>query len=95
MPEQAYILDWTYVRETTGTTSQHGGDPTWLRAMYQHPDRQGQPGSYPEVAYEAKHDIYSLGVTLLEVFLWIPFLKCETHEDHTDPKKIKKICELF
>lgn len=90
--ERIYIQDWTYVRSTTGATSQLGGDDSWTRSVYQHPERQCQPGRYPEVAYEPKHDLYSLGVTLLEIFLWIPFIELSDLNDFESPLKI---CMLF
>lgn len=90
--EQVHVQDWTYVRSTTGATSQLGGDDAWQRAIYQHPDRQCLPGSYPEVAYETKHDIYSLGVTLLEILLWIPFVEVINPTDANSPLKI---CGIF
>lgn len=36
-----------------------------------HPSRQG---THPEVDYEMQHDIYSLGVVLLEIGLWASFI---------------------
>ena len=42
--------------------------------LYQHPERQGSPGHYPEKEYEGRHDIYSLGVVILELLLWRPFI---------------------
>ena len=69
-----YILDWTYVREISAATSMSGGDLSWPRMIYQHPERQGSPGRYPEKEYEAKHDIYSMGVVMLETLLWTPFI---------------------
>jgi hypothetical protein len=44
------------------------------------------------VAYETKHDLYSLGVTLLELFLWIPFVRCD---DYKDSKAPLRICDIF
>ena len=73
-----YLLDWTYVRKTSDATSMSGGDAAWPRMIYQHPDRQGSPGHYPETEYEAKHDVYSLGVVVLEMLLWTPFISQTT-----------------
>src|SRR5271168_4116142 len=36
-----------------------------------HPTRQG---THPEVDYQMQHDIYSLGVVLLEIGLWTSFV---------------------
>jgi hypothetical protein len=90
--EQIYLQDWTYVRETTGATSQLGGDHSWQLLIYQHPDRQGRPGHYPEVAYDVKHDLYSLGVTFLELFLWTPFIERADRQTLDSPVKI---CQTF
>lgn len=46
------------------------GDPTWEKNLYRHPHRQGL---VPEDAYTMQHDIYSLGVCLLEIGLWESF----------------------
>lgn len=43
------------------------GNTIWSENIYQHPDRQG---SNPGVDYVMQHDIYSLGVCLLEIGLW-------------------------
>jgi hypothetical protein len=47
------------------------GDSAWERDLYRHPRRQGLK---PEDAYVMQHDIYSLGVCLLEVGLWSTFV---------------------
>jgi serine/threonine protein kinase len=78
-----YLLDWTYVREASAATSMSGGELSWPRMIYQHPERQGSPGHYPEKEYEAKHDIYSLGVVILEVLLWTPFITETTADPGT------------
>ncbi|CAG8371502.1 unnamed protein product [Penicillium salamii] len=44
--------------------------------IYQHPDRQG---STPDADYVMQHDIYSLGVCLLEIGLWEPFVDRDGH----------------
>lgn len=42
-----------------------------------HPSRQG---THPEVDYQMQHDIYSLGVVLLEIGMWTSFVACRTEE---------------
>jgi hypothetical protein len=39
--------------------------------LFQHPDRQGGPGN-DQPRYQMNHDLYSLGVVLLEIGLWLP-----------------------
>jgi len=39
--------------------------------IFQHPDRQGGPGN-DRPRYQMNHDLYSLGVVLLEIGLWLP-----------------------
>lgn len=89
--EEVHLLGWTYVREVNGATSQRG-DNDWKRNIYQHPERQGGPGNYPEVAYETRHELYSLGVTLLELFLWMPFIE---RVDRSVLTSAEKICQDF
>lgn len=43
------------------------GSSVWAENIYQHPDRQGKN---PDADYVMQHDIYSLGVCLLEIGLW-------------------------
>ncbi|KAJ9503192.1 hypothetical protein H2202_001346 [Exophiala xenobiotica] len=52
-----------------GTTL--AGDNVWQRNLYRHPNRQG---IRPEDTYIMQHDIYSLGVCLLELGLWTTFV---------------------
>lgn len=47
------------------------GDPRWETNLYRHPRRQGP---LPEDMYNMQHDIYSLGVCLLELGLWSSFV---------------------
>lgn len=47
------------------------GDMNWERNLYRHPKRQG---ILPEDTYIMQHDIYSLGVCLLEIGLWTSFV---------------------
>ncbi|PWY93082.1 hypothetical protein BO94DRAFT_622270 [Aspergillus sclerotioniger CBS 115572] len=52
------------------------GNSVWSENAYEHPDRQG---SSPEADYVMQHDIYSLGVCLLEIGLWESFVSGEGH----------------
>ncbi|KAL4935016.1 hypothetical protein BDV06DRAFT_234790 [Aspergillus oleicola] len=61
----AFLNDWGYARPMDGRTQMHG-DFDAVRNLYRHPDRQGAPGR--EFAH--KHDIYALGVVLLEIGMW-------------------------
>ncbi|KAH8649305.1 hypothetical protein BX600DRAFT_419453 [Xylariales sp. PMI_506] len=47
------------------------GDVAWERNLYRHPQRQGV---MVEISYTMQHDIYSLGVCLLEIGLWRSFV---------------------
>jgi serine/threonine protein kinase len=47
-----------------------------------HPSRQG---THPEVDYEMQHDIYSLGVVLLEIGLWTSFVLYGPVEESSSP----------
>ncbi|KAH7370825.1 hypothetical protein BKA65DRAFT_489301 [Rhexocercosporidium sp. MPI-PUGE-AT-0058] len=63
---KAYLTYWTMLRKMTDLSSRRG-DLSWLRGIYQHPQRQGLQ---PQQRYHIGHDIYSLGVCLLEIGLW-------------------------
>jgi hypothetical protein len=45
------------------------------RDIYRHPERQGQPAE----VFKKIHDIYALGVVLLEIGLWEPAIRLETN----------------
>ncbi|KAH7408786.1 hypothetical protein DE146DRAFT_647191 [Phaeosphaeria sp. MPI-PUGE-AT-0046c] len=64
-----YLTTWTLLRKATGLTSGPGASGT-IEDFYRHPKRQG---IQPEQRYNFGHDIYSLGVCLLEIGLWDPF----------------------
>ncbi len=48
-----------------------GGDTNLEKQLYRHPQRQGLQ---PAAAYVMQHDIYSLGVCMLEIGLWQSFV---------------------
>ncbi|KAL2833896.1 hypothetical protein BDW59DRAFT_138255 [Aspergillus cavernicola] len=57
------------------------GDMSWDRNVYRHPLRQGDD---PADRYRMQHDIYSLGVCLLEIGIWESFVEY-TSENETPP----------
>ncbi|KAJ6263946.1 LRR receptor-like serine/threonine-protein kinase [Drechslerella dactyloides] len=64
----AFLVGFEDARPEDGR-SQIGGDNDFEKNIYRHPSRQGlQPKNY----YLVQHDIYSLGVCLLEIGLWTP-----------------------
>ncbi|KAJ4152237.1 hypothetical protein NW765_017746 [Fusarium oxysporum] len=65
-----FLVGFDRFRSTYGDTVPLG-DPDWDRNIYRHPARQGE---YPNEAYRMQHDIYSLGVCLLEIGLWESFV---------------------
>jgi hypothetical protein len=62
-------------------TSDQQGDAHWLFNIYRHPKRQG---IHPQERYTMNHDLYSLGVVLLELGLWRPL----TSMGLKDPKGV-------
>lgn len=63
---QAYLVGFERSRPAAANT-RWTGDMVWERNLYRHPSRQG---ARPEEAYIMQHNIYSLGVCLLEIGLW-------------------------
>ena len=68
-----FLIGFEKVRMADGRTLQ-AGDSLWEKNLYRHPHRQGLN---PEDVYTMQHDIYSLGVCLLEIGLWKSFLSYE------------------
>jgi Protein tyrosine and serine/threonine kinase len=59
----AFLTGFESFRVADGHTMYHG-DEKWEKNLYRHPTRQGVQ---PEEVYSMQHDIYSLGVCLLEI----------------------------
>ena len=57
-------------QETPDTHSSLRHSTHWEQDLYAHPSRQGQPTA----KYTMAHDIYSIGVILLEIGLWRSFV---------------------
>ncbi|KAM0229860.1 hypothetical protein ACHAP5_011530 [Fusarium lateritium] len=54
-----------------GGRTYHRNDNDWTKDLYRHPNRQGPA---PRADYIMQHDIFSLGVCLLEIGLWQSFV---------------------
>lgn len=65
-----FLVGFEQFRVEDGRTYR-AGDDVWEHNLYRHPSRQGM---LPEVDYQMQHDIYSLGVVLLEIGLWTSFV---------------------
>jgi len=61
-----YLTNWRLLRDDSGPTMKSGGNQ-WTEDLYRHPKRQG---IHVQERYNMGHDIYSLGVCLLEIGLW-------------------------
>lgn len=64
-----FLLGFEFFRRTSADTNRRGDDKLW-RNLYRHPQRQG----YIEDRFIKQHDIYSLGVCLIEIGLWKSFV---------------------
>jgi hypothetical protein len=72
-----YLIGFEHFRAVDGRTFRHG-DSARSKNIYRHPDRQGM---HPTEDYVMQHDIYSLGVCMLEVGMWDSFLAYDGGED--------------
>ncbi|PYI31380.1 hypothetical protein BP00DRAFT_415681 [Aspergillus indologenus CBS 114.80] len=68
------------------------GDKAWERNLYRHPRRQG---IHPEDEYTMQHDVYSLGVCLLEIGLWTSFVEYSGDYGQPVPGSSLSIGELI
>jgi hypothetical protein len=71
--ESVSLVGFGSFRDVEGGTLR-SGDNLWEKNIYRHPRRQGQN---PQDDYIMQHDIYSLGVCLLELGLWESFVVYE------------------
>lgn len=71
-----FLTGFQLAREDTpNTVSSTQGNQNWEYDIYTHPSRH-----VPGTRYTMAHDIYSLGVNLLEIALWDSFIIFDTHE---------------
>ncbi|KFY30170.1 hypothetical protein V494_08234 [Pseudogymnoascus sp. VKM F-4513 (FW-928)] len=76
-----YLVGFEQFRVEDGNTYR-AGDDIWEHNLYRHPSRQG---THPEVDYQMQHDIYSLGVVLLEIGLWTSFVLYDEGKGNSSP----------
>jgi hypothetical protein len=77
-----YLIGFEFARKEDEASTRIGDD-TWWKNLYRHPQRQGV---HPEIDFNILHDIYSLGVVLLEIALWRSLVLEET-DDNTSEKR--------
>jgi hypothetical protein len=63
-----FLVGFEYARLESGATNYSGSDDDRLKNFYRHPDRQGSPTT----RFARSHDLYALGLVLLEIGLWRP-----------------------
>jgi hypothetical protein len=79
-----FLSQWEHLR-TVDQLSARMGDNEWTRNMYRHPKRQGLE---VQERYNIGHDIYSLGVCLLEIGLWDPLVQTRTVDGKPKPSDL-------
>ncbi|KAI0444861.1 hypothetical protein F4803DRAFT_218085 [Xylaria telfairii] len=73
-----FLVGFEDFRKEDGRTRRLG-DSVIERNLYRHPSRQGVS---PDNDFVIQHDIYSLGVCLLEIGLWQSFIECDTEGEN-------------
>jgi hypothetical protein len=86
----SFLMGFDFVRKEDEASSRTG-DNDWEKNIYRHPARQG---IHPEVDFNMLHDIYSLGVILLEIALWKPFVLLKEHTDGAKCTPNPRACKL-
>lgn len=86
-----YLTTWTLLRKASGLTSGPGSSGV-VEDFYRHPKRQG---IQPEQRYNFGHDLYSLGVCLLEIGLWEGFFSATSSSPSTGGDKTVRISDLY
>lgn len=79
-----FIIGFVEIRSDDKDTTLRGDDEI-DKNLYRHPQRQGL---YIQERYNVRHDIYSLGVCLLEIGIWESFVlynQPSGEHDKTDP----------
>lgn len=76
-----FLTGFEKFRMAEGNTL-YQGDDAWEKNLYRHPQRQGIS---PETNYSMQHDIYSLGVCLLEIGLGESFVTWDAEDSNYLP----------
>ncbi|KAF1812039.1 hypothetical protein P152DRAFT_514695 [Eremomyces bilateralis CBS 781.70] len=84
----AYLVGFESFRMSERRTYRQG-DMNFERNLYRHPNRQGLS---PIEGYSMQHDIYSLGVCLLEIGLWKTFIEYD-EKGNPQPSDILQLKE--
>ena len=79
-----FLVGFDNFRKEEGRT-QRLGDDTFEKNLYRHASRYGVS---PESEYIMQHDIYSLGVCLLEVGLWQSFVEYDSQDENPRPSTL-------
>ncbi|KAI3318435.1 hypothetical protein HD806DRAFT_512236 [Xylariaceae sp. AK1471] len=77
----SFLVGFTQFRNANFQTNLYG-DVAWHRNLYRHPQRQG---ALVLERYVMQHDIYSLGVCLLEIGLWRSFVWYPSYDGNATP----------
>ncbi|KAL8733970.1 MAG: hypothetical protein Q9166_001731 [cf. Caloplaca sp. 2 TL-2023] len=80
-----FLTNWTLARSKE-MLSYKNGTNDWQQNLYRHPQRQGVQ---LDENYHAGHDIYSLGVCLLEIGLGESLIRPDENDDPTLCQKFK------
>jgi hypothetical protein len=90
----AFLAGFDYTRRVEGRST---GDETvgggWLRQLYQHPDRVQKDSDEQE--YLPEHDIYALGVILVEIGRWKPLATYKHLFEHNSAAECKRNLEVM
>lgn len=70
-----YLTEWRLLRDANAPSVRRPPTPKWWQNIYRHPERQRLG---PQKYYNMGHDIYSLGVCLLEIGLWDALVRTRT-----------------
>ncbi|KAF2676189.1 hypothetical protein K458DRAFT_410664 [Lentithecium fluviatile CBS 122367] len=62
-----FLTGWQYARQVERGVTNFRGETTLQRKVYQHPERQLLEA---EKEYSMAHDLYSLGVCMMEILTW-------------------------
>jgi hypothetical protein len=87
----SFLIGFESFRSAGGQTNWMGRDPDWEHNIYRHPERMGE---FPAEEYRMQHDIYSLGVCLLEIGMWEPLVEYSGDEANATPE-YGRVCRDF